>query len=644
MKWRKYFVLFGVFLLNVPNGVTWYYGNLSSYTACVFRKKQGSNIESSWLMSAEVACWTLGIILGGLLDSKLGPRSTMLLGAFLFNISFFLTFLTFELTFVTFILSLGVLTGIADGILHSASLSYIIMWVDDYVGLAVGLVTSSLGLGAVLINLIITRYINPLNLNPDVTDGNLRVFTQADILDRVPRVFLILGTFSSVFHFLGFVFLQSRRHHDKTVKCARAIYAARAPEGAAKHTARLSASQISVNCAGKLTNSLKEIEATLAGCKESDAVSPEISESDTARLLEQSCNLVGTNSCKSVKRERVQVCKLCCRKGLSEDARKDLLGFSNELQTMLKTKEFYLLVMLQFSMDYALVVVSHFYKLFGQTWLSDDQVLAVLGTVMTVTTIFPKLLLGALQDKIGLKETWIIMTSGTTITSAFWDFTPKVNKWMFFIWTVCITWFVCAFDSLVVAGVVEIYGTYRCNLKYGIVAAFSTVLQLTAPPIMSQILETFEWLGLFLSVSCLHCVSLIVSVLFLPRSGSVSKATSDQGENPKGELTSVPEGNCCDGAVKTIGDFRPLADKACCLPFPCNESDQSRGNTAQKLHSDSTYSSYNSELTHSLLNESAYFPPKEYADQVYESTRSPFRDQIIIQSVPTHEIHSSLNE
>ncbi|KAH9519345.1 hypothetical protein Btru_075303 [Bulinus truncatus] len=406
-------------------------------------KKQGSNIETPWLMSVEVACWTIGIILGGLLDSKLGPRRTMLLGAVLFNISLFLTYLTFEMTFVTFILALGVLTGIADGVLHSASLSFVVMWVDNYVGLAIGVATSSLGLGAVLINLIITRYINPMNVNPDATDGNLRIFTQPDVLDRVPRVFLILGTFSSVFHFMGFVFLQTRKNHTNSSECSHTLFCSQHLADNGKKSGNFCVGSVSNDNISKHAQVLNERDAkksgnfsvgsvsndnidrhpqqlnerdhvTVIGEEVDTTVQDANDESDTAHLLPESEPDMG---------DELRNCSKC-----NLDTRCGRFEFLTVWKLMLRTKELYALVLLQFSMDYALVVVSHFYKLFGQTWLSDDRSLAILGTVMTLTTIFPKLLLGALQDKIGLKETWIIMTSGTTITSAFWYFTPRVNK------------------------------------------------------------------------------------------------------------------------------------------------------------------------------------------------------------------------
>ncbi|XP_059164424.1 uncharacterized protein LOC131947282 [Physella acuta] len=633
MLWKKYMVLFGVFLINIPNGVTWYYGNLFSYTACVFKRYQKSNVESPWLMSVEVGCWTLGIILGGLLEAHVGPRWTMFIGALFFNASFFLTYLTVQHSLVTFILTLGVMSGLTDGILNSASLSFVVMWAKTHVGLATGIATSSLGVGAVFINLIITRFVNPDNEIPDKRDGHLRIFTQEDILERVPLVFLILGCVGSLFHTLGFALLRyperddvnrsvnersrlssdtargysthrgvhvirsiSRRSTSRQAKnnstgsqndesshreCGpltqaefipdvRVTYPALVVAGGESETEEsdqtfhsiyrenTSPKDVSMmepaitSAANSLIDTISYNETLLAaqaGCSEiaksdhSDSLTDFASDLDSDEfqtrvqdLSRKSIENLDFQSLEQATEERCtgsfeSVRNLDLTRTINEDERLKLEGAAEEYvfvlpefpeveefspKLMLKSPTFYILVLLQFAMDFALVTVSNFYKLFGQTWLDDDHTLAILGTVMTASTILPKLFLGAFQDRVGLKGTWIILTSGTSITSGFWYFTPSASKWLYFVWTIFFMWFVCAFDSLVVAGVAETYGLYRCNLKYGLVALFSTVLQLSSPPLISLVLDEFSWLGLFLSCSALHLLCLVLVVFVLP--------------------------------------------------------------------------------------------------------------------------------
>lgn len=63
------------------------------------------------------------------------------------------------------------------------------------------------GLGVLLITFLITSYINPSNLAPDVHVANQTYFSQVKILNNVPQSFFLIGVTNLVLHILGLLLM-----------------------------------------------------------------------------------------------------------------------------------------------------------------------------------------------------------------------------------------------------------------------------------------------------------------------------------------------------------------------------------------------------------------------------------------------------
>lgn len=349
---------------------------------------------------------------------------------------------------------------------------------------------------------------NPDNEIPDKRDGHLRIFTQEDILDRVPLVFLILGCVSSLFHTLGFVLLRyperddvnrsvnerSRLSSDSArrysthegVHVIRSISrssisrqaknsSTRSPNRASPHRecepltqakfipdVRLTFPALKVaggeseteesdqtfhsiyhdntspkdvsimepaltSAANSLIDTIsynETLHSTRAGCSEiaksdhSDSLTDFASDLDSdefqSRVQDLSRKSVENLDFQSLEQEAEDRCtgsfesvrNLDLTRTINEDERLKLEGDAEEYifvlpefpeveefspKLMLKSPTFYILVLLQFAMDFALVTVSNFYKLFGQVCFDErkkNTILYYLKLISTNTLIF----------------------------------------------------------------------------------------------------------------------------------------------------------------------------------------------------------------------------------------------------------------
>ena len=90
----------------------------------------------------------------------------------------------------------GTLFGLGTALSYTPPLGVAMRWFPKSKGLVNGIIVGGFGLGAFIFNQIQTAYLNPLNKPLD--DENGQYFKDEQILNRVPSVFLLLGSVYSV--------------------------------------------------------------------------------------------------------------------------------------------------------------------------------------------------------------------------------------------------------------------------------------------------------------------------------------------------------------------------------------------------------------------------------------------------------------
>lgn len=88
----------------------------------------------------------------------------------------------------------GTLFGLGTALAYTPPLGVAMRWFPKSKGLVNGIIVGGFGLGAFIFNQIQTAYLNPVNKELD--DG--KYFNDDKILNRVPSVFLMLGSIYAI--------------------------------------------------------------------------------------------------------------------------------------------------------------------------------------------------------------------------------------------------------------------------------------------------------------------------------------------------------------------------------------------------------------------------------------------------------------
>ncbi|XP_021344893.1 uncharacterized protein LOC110444864, partial [Mizuhopecten yessoensis] len=98
--------------------------------------------------------------------------------------------------------------GFGVGIAYATPMGCGMKWLPDKRGLVNGLVVAGFGGGAFIFDQVQTAYLNPDNLAPNKVVDQDKYFDQDSVLDRVPRMFLVLGGCYAAIQLVGVILLK----------------------------------------------------------------------------------------------------------------------------------------------------------------------------------------------------------------------------------------------------------------------------------------------------------------------------------------------------------------------------------------------------------------------------------------------------
>ena len=100
---------------------------------------------------------------------------------------------------------MGVIASMGGSIAYNSILTTAQRWLPDSVGFAGGLIVGGYGCGAFILSPLQTTFINPL----DYRVNDQGYFTQEDLLERVPLVYLLMAFVFALLQGVGLFFLGS---------------------------------------------------------------------------------------------------------------------------------------------------------------------------------------------------------------------------------------------------------------------------------------------------------------------------------------------------------------------------------------------------------------------------------------------------
>ncbi|XP_059159550.1 oxalate:formate antiporter-like [Physella acuta] len=452
-RWKGILVVFGGILIHLSLGTLYTFGNLNPYLTSYMRAKGTSAsltyTECSWIFA--LACMGQGasMALGGLIEKRIGPKLTALLGGWCMSLGVFLTYFAVKQSFALTIFTYGAVFGFGIGIVYAIPLACSMRWFPEKKGLVNGLVVAGFGGGAFIFNQIQTAFINPENKKPELEVNGEKYFDQPDVLDQVPYIFLILGGCYAGMQLIGSLLLCNP----------------------------------------------PPVEVTLYFETVNDMENDRDSDHDKTTLVPDKV----TEDQKLLTKVEKTV-----NKGREEDDNLDVPPLQ-----MLRDKNFYLIWFMFLLNGQGSVFISTLYKAYGQTFISDDSFLALVGAFAALFNAGGRIIWGILADKFSVRVALMITCASFATFMLTLQLSEYGGKPVFFLFVCLLFGSFSGSFALFPTATAKCFGRKYLSINYGLVFTSQMV---TAPlgTFLSQSLKTaIGWSGLFFMVAGFSFASLI---------------------------------------------------------------------------------------------------------------------------------------
>ncbi|XP_046547474.1 oxalate:formate antiporter-like isoform X2 [Haliotis rubra] len=475
-RWRKYLVIVGGVLVHLTLGTVYTFGNLNPYLTSYIRKYSSpGNLqygESVWIFSMSGMGQGLSMFLGGVINRYIGPRLTTLLGSMLMSAGVLLTYVSVQHSFVAVVFTYGLMFGLGVGIAYAVPMACAMKWLPEKKGLVSGCVVAGFGGGAFI---FLTRfrlaYINHNNLKPqiDETDGG-SYFTQPEVLDKVPKMFLILGACYIVMQLIGIIFISEPPPVE-----VRTTYVPQ-PKG--------DGSDESVNVMDVTVN-------------------PDGEDSETKALIPAA----SSDEEGGIKQEETPAIRE--HTGVKDDEHAVL-----HPKQMLKQRAFYILWFIFLFNGQGVVFFSSLYKAYGQTFIQDDVFLATVGAFGAVFNAAGRIAWGYFADKVSFKVSMTCLCALFTVLLLTIGLTSLAGKWLFFLYVCLIFGTFSGNFSLFPVATARSFGQLHYPLNYGLLFTSQVITAPVGAVLTSQLKGIIGWYGMFFVVSGFSFSSFILMFVF----------------------------------------------------------------------------------------------------------------------------------
>ena len=441
-----------------------------------------------------------GILLTKFLINRFGQKWTGVASAVLINVALLGSAWTVRLSVAWTAVLMGAVVGWAGSINIFVALQNVSGWSPNRVPIFMATTVSfSSGLSMVQ-NQLITAYVNPGNLKPDVNVGPKTYFSQPEILVRVPNVIIMYACITSGLQFIGYLLMTSSPKNTEHVSPSKSL------DVKETETDVLSSGQ---NGHTRTLESLKNSDEQAVahqkkhyGCRVEYIDQPHVS------------NLVNGkgNSTNPVK-ENVHELDLSSEILVPEAQPR---AGSMESSEVLKTPVFYALLVYGIAISFAYTVKCNYYKQFGLLYIHDDHLLTLAGTLIPIASTIARLLYGMLLDKsiISMKDSMIFSLALNAVLCAFWFFVPQVNAILYVVFIILLPFAHGSFYVILPTGCLWNFGPEHFSINYGLLNAGDLVVGFLGPLMITNLLHTLGWVGLF-TLTCGFSIFALVLTLFV---------------------------------------------------------------------------------------------------------------------------------
>nr|CAH8869772.1 unnamed protein product [Trichobilharzia regenti] len=228
-NWKPILCVIGGIIIQCTYGYFYTIGNMAPYILDYLKYYNMSVYDNSimWLTSVAMGFEALAMPVGGALYRKFGIRIVVTISCLMHSGGVVLSFFTLSRGFIPLLITYGIIQGAGFGFGYSAIIAASIAWFKNHRGLIVGLIIGGFGAGAIIFTPIQTIYINPNNVP---INNVTKRFEDADLINRVPYVFLLIGGILLAIQIVGIIMMTDKPKkknievsiHD--LKCSDGLY------------------------------------------------------------------------------------------------------------------------------------------------------------------------------------------------------------------------------------------------------------------------------------------------------------------------------------------------------------------------------------------------------------------------------------
>ena len=534
-------VLIGGFLVHLTLGTIYTFGNIAPYIVSYIHNQSHprdlSQTATSWIFACSLMGQGGAMFVGGWLVGKIGPRLTTLLGSAIMSTGVMVTYFLIKVSFWAVLLTYGIMYGIGVGVAYIGPLSSAMKWMPKWKGIANGIVVSGFGLGALIFDAVQTGYVNPDNLvaAPDPGHPDEKFFTDPELIDRVPILFLILGGCYAVMQLIGSLLVTDPppdylteqptspsgedstqlKEVDDPQPCT--LYEPVGDDSQLTESDKV-AGNVQIRKGSPNYGSNSDVNTPSPPRATSPALSHhsdddpdehvELRDSERKRLLEDQQIEEKTDQPKSSDWDRASIS--------SATWTKNVVMSLSPLQ-VLKKMNFYILWFMFLCNGIAVLFTATLYKFFGNSFIDDDHFLATVGSIAAVFNCLGRIVWGLVADRVSYKFALVLLSATMTIFTLTFYSCILAGKAMFFIW-VCVIFFCIGGNfSLFPTAIGRAFGLQHVSINYGLLFTSQVVAGAVGTTLSSTLKSLIQYYGLMFLVSGFSSIGFLLALIYRPK-------------------------------------------------------------------------------------------------------------------------------
>lgn len=180
----------------------------------------------------------------------------------------------------------------------------------------------------------------------------------------------------------------------------------------------------------------------------------------------------------------------------------------------LRQPEFYKLWCMYLFNGQGISFISSLYKAFGQTFITDDYFLAVVGSLAAVCNGAGRIMWGALADRYCFKTAMVFSTGLFSFFILSFELTSLAGKSLYLIWVCCLFLSFSGNFSLLPTATAKAFGKTHYGVNYGMVFTASVISSPISALLTSKLKAVVHWYGMFYMVAFFSFVSMCLAWSF----------------------------------------------------------------------------------------------------------------------------------